>query len=86
MGANPCENVVVANEFLRDTDVTTLFGDEEVHVTNETDLPRLLVELGVYKSTTQARNAGRKGLVPDGFSDKFKGSKKRYLWIWNPTE
>lgn len=82
----PIENILVLNGFVHLTDARTLFGDEEVHVTEETDLPRLLVEVGVYKSTSEARRAGRVGEVPQGWTGEFKASRKRRLWIWNPFE
>ncbi len=79
------ENIVIDNGNVRDSDIPTLYGDEEVIRTTETDIPRLLVQCGIYKSTTQARNAGRQGKVPDGWTE-FKASKKRRLFIWNPTD
>lgn len=80
------ENVVINGPHVRTEDIDLLFEDEAVHFTDTTDLSRLLVELGVYKSTSQARQAGRKGPVPTGWTHEFKASKKRRLWIWNPTE
>lgn len=79
------ENVIIDNGNILPTDKETLFGDEDVHVTKTTDLPNLLVELGVYKSTSEARRAGREGVVADGWTDEFKASKKRRIWIWNPS-
>lgn len=79
-------NIVVNNQFVKPDDFETLFGEEEVQLVPETDLPTLLVSLGVYPSTTKARNAGRKGDIPKGFSGNFKASKKVHLDIWNPTE
>ena len=66
------------------------FGDgngntEEVHFTDAQDLPNLLKELGVFPSTSEARRAGRTGPIPEGWTE-LKASKKRMLWIWNPTE
>ncbi len=81
----PLENVIIFNDNVQETDQWTLFGDEEVHITTTTDLPRLLVELGIYKSTSEARRAGRTGEVPSGWTE-FKASRKRRLWIWNPYE
>ena len=80
------ENVVVKSSPWTEDDIQTLFGDEEVHFTEANDLPGLLKELGIFKSTTQARKAGRDGPIPEGFTAEFKASKKRRIWIWNPTE
>lgn len=81
----PMENVIIDNEFLLPTDAQTLFGDEDAVITTETDMPRLLVSLGIFKSTSEARRAGRTGEVPGGWTE-YKASRKRRLWIWNPTE
>lgn len=81
----PIENVIIHGPWLKFEDPSYLFGKEPFHVTDTTDLSRLLVELGIYKSTTQARKAGRSGEVPTGWTE-YKASKKRFLWIWNPTE
>lgn len=80
------DNVVVNPSAWKQDDLETLFGDEEVHFTNFTDLPSLMVELGIFPSKSKARHANRQGDIPTGFTDKFKASKKRMLWIWNPTE
>ena len=80
------ENVVVKSSPWTEDDIQTLFGDEDVHFTEANDLPGLLKELGIFKSTTQARKAGRDGPIPEGFTAEFKASKKRRIWIWNPTE
>ena len=50
------------------------------------DLPNLMVEIGAFVSTSQARRAGREGNIPEGFSFEFKASKKKRIFIWNPTE
>lgn len=80
------ENVIVKTSAWTERDIETLFGGEPVHFTEATDLSNLMVELGVYKSTSQARRAGREGPIPEGFTDRFKASKKVMIWIWNPTE
>jgi len=80
------ENVIVSNEFVQERDIELLFGDEDVHFTQATDLSVLMKELGVFDSTSAARRAGRVGPIPTGFTFEFKASKKRRLWIWNPTE
>ncbi len=80
------ENVIVKNSAWRESDVELLFEDEEVHFTEARDIPALMKEMGIFKSTSEARRAGRVGPIPDGFTFSFKASKKRSLWIWNPTE
>ena len=79
-------NVVVKTSPWTDRDLKCLFGDEEVHFTEATCLSVLMKELGIFKSTSDARRAGRVGPIPDGFTDAFKASKKVNIWIWNPTE
>jgi len=79
-------NVVIADSPWTKRDLEILFGDEPCRFVTARDLPNLLVELGTYKSTGEARRAGRKGAIPIGFTDRFKASKKDTLWIWNPTE
>ena len=79
------ENVVVKDSAWRESDIATLFGDEPVHFTEAQDLSQLMVELKIYPSTSKARKANRQGEIPGGWSE-YKGSKKRFLWIWNPTE
>jgi len=78
------ENIIIQNEHLHQTDQEILFGDEDVHLTKTTDLPNLLVELGIFKSTSEARRAGRTGEIAKGWTSEFKASKKYRIWIWNP--
>jgi hypothetical protein len=80
------DNIIVRHSAWRKSDIPTLFGNEEVHFTDANELSVLMKELGVFKSTSEARRAGRTGPIPDGFTFEFKASKKRRLWIWNPTE
>lgn len=58
---------------------------EPIHFSTARDLPNLLKDLRVYESTSEARRAGRDGPIPPGWSE-MKASKRRTLWIWNPTE
>jgi len=80
------ENVVVRHSKWQQRDIELLFEDEEVHFTDATCLSRLMKELGIFKSTSAARQAGRVGPIPEGFTFEFKASKKVRLWIWNPTK
>lgn len=86
MDLKSVQNVVIETSKWRQSDIELLFGDEKVYFTTETNMPRLLKELKVFGSTSEAIRAGRKGEVLEGFTDRFKASKKRFLWIWNPTE
>lgn len=78
-------NIIIKNEFLQDSDQKMLFDDEPVVFSNANTIEELLVELGCFTSKSQARKAGREGPVPGGFT-QFKATKKKWLWIWNPTE
>jgi len=80
------ENIVVKSSDWRDSDLETLFEDEEVHFTECDEMSALMREIGVFSSANQARQAGRQGPIPKGFTDNYKASKKRRIWIWNPWE
>jgi hypothetical protein len=80
------ENIVVRRSAWIESDLELLFCDESVHFTDASDLPGLLVELGIYKSKSDARRAGREGPIPLGWTHELKVSKKNRIWIWNPTE
>ena len=84
--ANVIENVVIKGSAWLESDIETLFGDEEVFFAESDELGALMRELGVFPSASAARRAGREGPVPDGWTAEFKASKKRRLWIWNPTD
>lgn len=80
------ENVIITGSKWIKSDVKTLFGDEQIFFADSDEMGALMRELGVFKSANEARRNGRKGPVPDGWTAEFKASKKRRLWIWNPTE
>lgn len=77
-------NVVIKTSPYQERDLHTLFGDEDVIFKDVTDLPRLLADLGIFKSTTQARKAGHSGELPLGWS--VLGTKKKRVFLWNPSE
>jgi len=52
----------------------------------EQSLPKLLVRLGFFPSTSQAIKAGRKGMIEKGWSEVKASGKGHKLWIWNPTK
>jgi len=78
-------NIIVKSSDWAHSDAKTLFEDEEVYWTDSQDISVLMKELGIYESTSKARQAGRKGPIPSGFT-QFKASKKITIWIWNPHE
>lgn len=78
------ENVIVESSNWNSKDIGTIFETEEIHFTNARCLSKLMVELGIFPSTTKARLAGRIGKIPTGYTE-FKASKKRRIFIWNPT-
>ena len=80
------ENVVVKQSTWTERDIEILFGKEEIHFTQTTDIASLVVELGIFPSKSQARKAGREGEISAGFTNAFKASKRHRLWIWNPDK
>lgn len=76
-------NIVVNQSDWTPRDIELLFDGEPVEFVDNKPLPNLLAELGVYKSATQARKAGRIGDLPKGWSE-IKASKKVTIWLWNP--
>lgn len=85
------ENVIIKGSAWRDEDIPLLFGDsagnvEDVVFAESDEMGALMRELDIFPSASAARRAGRSGPVPDGWTAEFKASKKRRLWIWNPSE
>ena len=80
------ENIIITGSAWLESDVETLFGDEQVFFAESDEMGALMRELGVFPSANAARRAGREGAIPDGWTAEFKASKKRRIWIWNPTE
>jgi len=85
------ENIIIKGSAWRDEDVAMLFGDldgnvEDVIFAESDELSALMRELDIFPSASAARRAGRVGEIPAGWTAEFKASKKRRLWIWNPTE
>lgn len=78
-------NIIVASSPYTVRDIELLFGDELFMVIEDMDLSRLAVELGAFKSTSEARRANRSGPIPKGWTE-WKVSKKQRAWIWNPSE
>ena len=85
------ENVIIKSSKWREGDIETLFSDlegnvEDVIFAESDELSALMRELEIFPSASKARQAGRHGPIPDGWTAEFKASKKRRIWIWNPTE
>lgn len=78
-------NIVIQNGFVQDSDLFTLFGLESIINSTAPNLETLMVELKIYQSKSKAIKDGRKGPIPLGFTE-FKASKKKTIWIWNPSE
>lgn len=77
------ENVVIKDSYWLESDIKVLFEDEDVYFADSTELSALMKETGVFPSSSKARNAGRHGEIPKGYTE-YKASKKRRLYIWNP--
>lgn len=78
-------NIVINQSPWTKRDLEIIYEDEEVIYCDDCDLSTLMVKLGVYPSTTKARNANRVGQIPLGYTE-YKASKKVMLYIWNPSE
>lgn len=78
-------NLVVSESPWLQQDLKVVFGDEPVVIVPDIPLDSLMAYLDIYKSTSEARRAGRVGPIPLGYSE-IKASKKARLFIWNPSE
>lgn len=78
-------NVVISRSDWQPRDIEIIFEEESVVFSDHMTLDQLLKELGVYKSTSDARRAGRHGPIPFGYSE-IKASKLVKLFVWNPQE
>ena len=83
-------NVIVSNNFVRETDKDLLFPkNEKVIFINprKTDIFDLLVKLGSFPSRGQAKKNWKQCEdLPSGWNEFLVGKKKRHLCIWNPTQ
>lgn len=80
------ENIIITSSAWLESDIEILFGDEQVFFAESDEMSALMRELGIFPSASAARRAGREGPIADGWTAEFKASKKRRIWIWNPTE
>jgi hypothetical protein len=78
-------NIVIKSSKVTKRDLECVFNSEKFCFAESLTIDSLCKELGVYKSTSDARRAGREGRVPTGYSE-IKASKKITLFIWNPDE
>lgn len=76
---------MVSGSCIEPTDVDVIFGGEPYEIVEARDLPGLLVALGIYKTTSDARRAGRSGPIPPGLTQMRASKTVPDLWIWNPT-
>lgn len=85
------ENLVVISSPYTDEDLKIVFGDidgiihDDIKFIEDVDLSVIVKDLGIYPSTSKARNAGRVGPIPKGYTE-YRASKKKKLYIWNPSE
>lgn len=79
------ENIVISGSKWHPEDIDIIFSNEPYIEIEAADLPSLLVKLDIYKTTSEARRAGRAGEIPKGYTE-LKASKTRMLYIWNPLE
>lgn len=77
-------NIVVQSSKYTSRDLELIFPNEQVIAVPNVPLPTLLKMLKVYKSAGEAIRAGRTGEIPTGYTE-LKASKKRTIYIWNPT-
>ena len=78
-------NMVVATSPWTKRDLDIVFPGENVISIQNEPLDVLLAKAGIYKSSSEARRAGRMGPIPLGYSE-IKASKKDRLFVWNPSE
>lgn len=57
------------------------WGSEPYVRSLDETLPALLCGMGIYRTRSEARRAGRDGPVPFGFT-QLRASKTKTIWIW----
>ena len=81
-------DVIVVNGNEREGDDELFFGPlvDPVHLTEDTSLPRLLVEHGFFPNNAQAKGAGFRGPIPEGWNEWEIGkkAKRRKLCVLRP--
>ena len=78
-------NIIIKTSDYTKRDIEIIFEDEPVIFMEDVTLDILCKDLGIYKSTSEARRAGRIGNIPKGYSE-IKASKKVVLYVWNPED
>lgn len=88
----PDFNIIIKSSAWQEGDDITMFADrhgdlhgEEVLYLDAPSLEVLYRDLGIYKSSSEAKRAGKGGPIPTGYSE-LKASKKCRVYMWNPTE
>lgn len=79
---------ITVGSFVRPED-SELFSGEQInrhYMRTDINIANILRDMGIFKSTTQARNSGWNKIVPDGWTDVTIGKLKNRICIWNPTE
>lgn len=89
----PDFNIIIADSCHELGDELSIFGElingehvlrEQVLYKEAPSLEVLYRDLGIYKSSSEAKRAGKGGEIPLGYSE-HKASKKRRVYIWNPS-
>lgn len=78
-------NYIIKNSKWEEKDINVLFGDETVKIIDVDTMQDLCVLLGAYESKSKARQAGREGQIPKGFSEMWL-NKRVKIWLWNPDK
>ena len=76
-------NIVIKDSKYTQRDLDLIFNSRDIVFAAAITLDQLCKELDIYKSTSEARRAGRIGNIPIGYSE-IKASKLHTLYIWNP--
>lgn len=79
-------NITITDSHWDPEDLLTLYEDEPVEFFPNQDLSQLMVAIGAYPSTSKARNAGRVGDIPPGWTEYKANKIIGIVYIWNPTE
>ena len=78
-------NVIIRSSCHEPSDAELLFSGEPWVFSDAKTIPELLVELGIYKTRSDCRRAGRDGPIKPGWT-MMKASKAVFcLCIWNPS-
>lgn len=79
-------NIVITNSHWEKWSNDIIFQDEPIVFIDTYTLEDLAVKIGAYQSKSKARQAGKNGAIPSGYSHGLKLSKKYTIFIYNPSE